>query len=205
MRIRRRPAGCQRCRPPADRRVAEYFEECRLEGSLLHLVIAGLESDDYLGEVVVVLGEHRVGELGCGVVRAARGRGIATEALRLLSDWALDTLGLGRLEVFVAPQNPAALRLAERAGFRREGVLRAYWEGEEERARRRRPLAAPDRRAMIGRSGQELPLSSPNSATRTRGDVVHLVAGFIHALLIVVVGCWCRAARPAPHRSFVLG
>ena len=81
----------------------------------------------------MVLGEHRVGELGCGVVRAARGRGIATEALRLLSDWALDTLGLGRLEVFVAPQNPAALRLAERAGFRREGVLRAYWEGEEER------------------------------------------------------------------------
>jgi RimJ/RimL family protein N-acetyltransferase len=32
------------------------------------------------------------------------------------------------VQVFVAPENVAALRLAERAGFRREGVLRAYWE-----------------------------------------------------------------------------
>ena len=52
-----------------------------------------------------MLGEHRVGELGCGVVPAARGRGVATEALRLLAEWALGTLGLGRLQVFVAPEN----------------------------------------------------------------------------------------------------
>ena len=32
------------------------------------------------------------------------------------------------MQVFVAPENVAALRLAERAGFRREGVLRSYWE-----------------------------------------------------------------------------
>jgi len=80
-----------------------------------------------------VLGEHGVGELGCGVVPAARGRGVATEALRLLADWALDTLGLGRLQVFVATENVAALRLAQRAGFRREGVLRAYWDAGAER------------------------------------------------------------------------
>ena len=79
------------------------------------------------------VGEHRVGELGCGVVPAARGRGVATEALRLLAEWAIETLGLGRLQVFVAPENVPALRLAESAGFRREGLLRAYWENDGER------------------------------------------------------------------------
>ena len=113
--------------------MAEYFEECRREGGLLHLVIAGRIDDAYLGEVVAVVGEHRVGELGCGVVPAARGRGVATEALRLLAAWAIETLGLGRLQVFVAPDNVPALRLAESAGFRREGLLRAYWENDGER------------------------------------------------------------------------
>ena len=113
--------------------VAEYFEECRREGGLLHLVIAGRIDDAYLGEVVAVVGEHRVGELGCGVVPAARGCGVATEALRLLAAWAIETLGLGRLQVFVAPDNVPALRLAESAGFRREGLLRAYWENDGER------------------------------------------------------------------------
>ena len=112
---------------------AEYFEVCRGEGGLLLLVIADSMSDAYLGEVVVVLSEHRVGELGCGVVPAARRRGVATEALRLLADWAIDALGLGRLQVFVAPDNVAALRLAANAGFHREGLLRAYWDAGDDR------------------------------------------------------------------------
>ncbi len=113
--------------------LVEYFEDCRKEGGLLDLVIADLATDDYLGEVVVVLGEHRVGELGCGVVPAARRRGVGTEALRLLADWALNALALGRLQVFVATQNVAALGLVKRAGFRPEGILRAYWETGGER------------------------------------------------------------------------
>ena len=81
----------------------------------------------------MALGEHRVGEVGCCLVPAARGGGIATEMLRMLTDWAFAALGLGRVQVFVAPENVAALGLAERAGFRREGVLRSYWEIEGER------------------------------------------------------------------------
>ena len=76
----------------------------------------------------MALGEHRVGEVGCCLVPAARGQGTATEALRLLTDWSFATLGLGRVQVFVAPENLPALRLAESAGFRHEGVLRSYWE-----------------------------------------------------------------------------
>ncbi len=108
--------------------VVEFYEACRQDGGLLHLVIADPGSDTYLGEAMVALGEHRVAEVGCCLVPAARGGGIATEMLRLLTDWAFATLDLGRVQVFVAPENVPALRLAERAGFEREGVLRSYWE-----------------------------------------------------------------------------
>lgn len=108
--------------------VVEFFEGCRKEGALLHVVIADRASDAYLGEAMVMPSDHWVGEVGCCVVPAARGRGIATEALRLLTDWAFEALGLGRVQVFVAPENVPALRLAESAGYRREGVLRSYWE-----------------------------------------------------------------------------
>jgi RimJ/RimL family protein N-acetyltransferase len=113
--------------------VVEFFEECRRDGGLLHVVIADRASDAYLGEAMVAPGEHGVGEVGCCVVPGARGRGIATGALRLLTDWAFTALELGRVQVFVAPENVAALRLAESAGFRREGVLRSYWEHHGER------------------------------------------------------------------------
>jgi RimJ/RimL family protein N-acetyltransferase len=56
----------------------------------------------------------------------ARGRGVCTRALRLLSRHALDHLGLQRLQLVADPDNVASQRVAEKAGFRREGVLRAH-------------------------------------------------------------------------------
>ena len=113
--------------------VVAFYEECRLDGGLLHLAIADARSDAYLGEAMVALGEHHVAELGCCLVPEARGRGIATQMLRSLTDWTFAELGLERMQVFVAPENVAALELAERAGFRREGVLRAYWDDGDSR------------------------------------------------------------------------
>ena len=108
--------------------VVEYYDECLRDGILVHLVIADREDDGYLGEVMLLLGEHDVGELGCIVAPEVRGRGVAAEAFELLAGWAFDTLGLARLQVFVAESNAAALGLAKRTGFHREGVLQAYWE-----------------------------------------------------------------------------
>lgn len=113
--------------------VVELFEQYRQEGALLHLAIADRASDSYLGEVTVMMCDHQVGEFGCGVVGQARGRGIATEALRLLVHWSVATLDICRLQVMVAQENTPALLLAERVGFRREGVLRAYWGHEDGR------------------------------------------------------------------------
>jgi RimJ/RimL family protein N-acetyltransferase len=108
--------------------VLAFYERCREDGDLLHLVIADPESGDYLGETMLAPSDHRVAEVGCCVVPAARGAGIATGALRVLTDWAFDELGLARVQVFVGVENVAAYRLAEAAGFRREGTLRGYWE-----------------------------------------------------------------------------
>ena len=108
--------------------VVAFYEQCRREGTLLHLVIADPTTGAYLGETMLALGEHGVAETGCCIVPSARGRGIATEAIVLVTDWAFAGLGLGRVQVFVAPENIAALRLAASAGFEREGVLRSYWE-----------------------------------------------------------------------------
>jgi RimJ/RimL family protein N-acetyltransferase len=60
------------------------------------------------------------------VAAADRGRGVCTRALRALSRWALSDLQLQRLELVTDPENVASQRVAEKAGFRREGVLRAH-------------------------------------------------------------------------------
>jgi RimJ/RimL family protein N-acetyltransferase len=51
---------------------------------------------------------------------------MATRVLQLASRRAFDALGRARLELWTEPENVASQRLAERAGFRREGVLRGY-------------------------------------------------------------------------------
>ena len=65
-------------------------------------------------------------EIGYWMAPEARGRGIGARATRMLAVWALTALGLERLELLANPANEASGRLAERAGFRREGTLRRY-------------------------------------------------------------------------------
>jgi RimJ/RimL family protein N-acetyltransferase len=65
-------------------------------------------------------------EVGYWVAAEARGRGVATAALRLVSRWAFDAApGLHRLQLRAAVANAASSRVAEKAGFTREGVLRS--------------------------------------------------------------------------------
>jgi RimJ/RimL family protein N-acetyltransferase len=65
-------------------------------------------------------------ELGYWLLPEGRGHGRATRALRLVSRWALSQHGVARLELATSPENAASQRVAERSGFRREGVLRSY-------------------------------------------------------------------------------
>lgn len=64
------------------------------------------------------------GEVTYWVLPRARGRRIAPRAVRALTRWAHDEVGLHRLELAHSTQNPASCRVAERAGFRAEGTRR---------------------------------------------------------------------------------
>jgi len=55
---------------------------------------------------------------------AGRGRGYGSDAIRMLSDLAFDTMSLHRLYAYVFSINPQAKRAFEKAGFSAEGVLR---------------------------------------------------------------------------------
>jgi RimJ/RimL family protein N-acetyltransferase len=68
----------------------------------------------------------QTGHIGYWVAREARGRGLCTHALRVVCRWAIDELRLGRLELVTDPDNFASQRVAEKAGFQREAVLRAH-------------------------------------------------------------------------------
>jgi RimJ/RimL family protein N-acetyltransferase len=90
--------------------------------------IADAASDELLGVIGLAVQEHGRGHFGYWVGAEARGRGVATRALRLLTRWAAAELRLARLELIVDPENVASIRVAEKAGFRREGLLRSYIE-----------------------------------------------------------------------------
>lgn len=72
-------------------------------------------------------------QVGYWVKRESRGRGVAARALRMLSRWAFEELGAIRVQLVVEPENEASIRVAENAGFQREGFLRAYIELKGER------------------------------------------------------------------------
>jgi RimJ/RimL family protein N-acetyltransferase/8-oxo-dGTP pyrophosphatase MutT (NUDIX family) len=66
----------------------------------------------------------RTGHLSWAVYRGHRGNGYATRAARLLGDYAFTGLHLTRVEAKVEPENTGSIRVATRAGMRREGVRR---------------------------------------------------------------------------------
>ncbi|MCE2530748.1 MAG: GNAT family N-acetyltransferase [Acidimicrobiia bacterium] len=59
------------------------------------------------------------------------GKGYATEALGLLTEYLFSTKLMDRLQLSIRPDNLASLRVAEKCGYTREGVMRslAFIEG----------------------------------------------------------------------------
>ena len=89
-------------------------------------VIADAARAEPLGLISLRVAERDPGlaSVGYWLRPEARGRGAATVAVQLIARWAFDKLGVQRLELTTAPENLASHRVAERAGFTREGVLR---------------------------------------------------------------------------------
>jgi ribosomal-protein-alanine N-acetyltransferase len=84
-------------------------------------------SDDCVGQMGIQFdfAAHRA-EAFYWLDRRARGRGIAAEALDLVTRWAFRDHGIVRVQLVTHLDNERSQRVAERCGFRREGVLRAW-------------------------------------------------------------------------------
>jgi RimJ/RimL family protein N-acetyltransferase len=104
-------------------------EQARLRGEELNFALAGPHDQDVLLGAVslheVRLDQGRAA-VGYWLAPRARGRGAATQAVRLLARWAFAGLGLARLELTCGPGNEASQHVAERCGFSREGLLRSH-------------------------------------------------------------------------------
>jgi RimJ/RimL family protein N-acetyltransferase len=105
-----------------------YLRECIESGPERYpFAVVDPETGELLGSIDMGLNSHSYrGHIGYWVAKPVRGRGVCTHALRLLARWALEELHLQRLELITDPDNRASQRVAEKVGFRREGVLRAY-------------------------------------------------------------------------------
>jgi RimJ/RimL family protein N-acetyltransferase len=114
---------------------ARFFVEEVSRGSLargsgVHLLAvptgpAGEPGGELLGAVGFSIDRADFsGEFGYWLVAAARGRGVATRAGRLLCRFAFEGIGLGYLGLVAAAGNTASNAVARRLGFTHEGTLR---------------------------------------------------------------------------------
>ncbi len=112
----------------ARRHIAEQ-EQARLRGTGMGLALVEPRDQDvllgaaYLQEVRL---DQGCAGVGYWLAPHARGRGAATQAVRLLAGWVLAELGLARLELTCGPDNEASQQVARRCGFSREGLLRSH-------------------------------------------------------------------------------
>jgi RimJ/RimL family protein N-acetyltransferase len=92
--------------------------------------------DAALGEPVGMCGVDHwsstdVAQFGYWLAPGARGRGLATRAVTLMTSWLFE-LGAARVFLTIQSDNVASAAVALRAGFTCEGTLRAYdvWKGQ---------------------------------------------------------------------------
>jgi RimJ/RimL family protein N-acetyltransferase len=95
----------------AHARIAEA-EADREAGRALILAVVDADTDEPLGACDLRLAENdpHQAEVAYMLAEAARGRGVMTRAVRLLSRWAIEELGVAQVEIFAHPENLASIR-----------------------------------------------------------------------------------------------
>jgi RimJ/RimL family protein N-acetyltransferase len=96
------------------------------QGAGVHLMMLDRAADKIVGSISLFHAdwEVRSAEIGYGVRSEERGKGYASEALGAVTRWALTEGGIQRAWLTANTDNVASVRVAEKAGLRREGTLR---------------------------------------------------------------------------------
>lgn len=100
-----------------------------------HIVRFAIEQPDVplAGAIGARLVAPGVVQVGYWVAAEARRTGVATGALTVLARWLSRLDGVARVQVFTDTENVPSMRVAERAGFRHEAVLRNWYDLRGER------------------------------------------------------------------------
>ena len=107
-------------------RVARWFLGPR-EGIGWAITLKG--DDRYIGGIgFYELFGHglQIGEVSFALLREHWSKGLATEALREVVKFGFTNLQLQRIQLMTHPQHQAAMRVALKAGFQEEGILRQH-------------------------------------------------------------------------------
>ncbi|MHB8659223.1 MAG: GNAT family N-acetyltransferase [Solirubrobacteraceae bacterium] len=98
-------------------------------------IVAAADPEHLLGSISLLhfAWRHYRAEVGYWLAREGRGQGHVTRAVELICAWGFETLELERIELLAATGNTASQRVAERAGFQREGLLRSHTVAGERR------------------------------------------------------------------------
>jgi len=105
------------------------LEPARLRGEGVQLAVVHPQAEgEVLGgaSLYALSLEQRAAAVGYWLAPQARGRGLASTAVRLLAQWGFAEIGLARIELTCGPDNEASQRVAARCGFVREGVMRSH-------------------------------------------------------------------------------
>jgi RimJ/RimL family protein N-acetyltransferase len=96
------------------------------EGAGRSYAVTDATTGDLLGTIGLVEydADGQIAEIGYWVSPGARGRGVATQATTAMARWCFGALGVARLQWAAEVGNEASRRVALRAGFTVEGVLR---------------------------------------------------------------------------------
>jgi ribosomal-protein-alanine N-acetyltransferase len=76
---------------------------------------------------------HKTAGLGYGLARVKWGMGLMPEAARAVIDWGFTEYGLAKVYARADLRNRRSLRVMEKLGMTREGVLRSHSKGRGER------------------------------------------------------------------------
>lgn len=105
---------------------AKLAETSHKEGSQFQFGIIE-HNGRYLGGVGLshINDQAKCANLGYWVRTSAAGSGVAPEAVRQAATWAFSNTDLHRLEIVIAVENARSIRVAEKVGAVKEGVLRS--------------------------------------------------------------------------------
>ena len=124
-----------RARPITDAEHERWYASLQGRSDCVYFAIETRPAQEHVGNIWLwdIDPRHRKAEVRVVIGAAAgQGRGLGTEAVRLLADFARERLNLRRLYAFVLGINPRACRAFEKAGFTLEGTLRQdRWTGAE--------------------------------------------------------------------------